>query len=112
MKSKLKNKDHEYETRLTMESLDNIGKAELPANLENDFLRRLDRIQKEDRSRLRWFWAAAVVILLVNGSVALNYLFRNDNSSSSVSTAQTNSSSSPKESFTNYYYGNSSSWYQ
>lgn len=99
----------DFEINRTMESLDNIGKADMPSHLEMDFLARLDRVQREDRSRTKWFWAAAVVLFIINATVAFNY---SGTKSETASTTSVNSSAPTKSTFTDFYYGNSNSLYQ
>ena len=103
--------DFENEAMRTLESIDAISKVELPSHLEKNFLDRLERIQNEQRKGTKWFWAAAVVLFLVNGFVAANYLSINSENSDPAITSTVNSNS-PTSTFTTYYYGNSSSWYQ
>lgn len=80
----------EEEAELTLLSLDKMEPAAVPSGFDERFFARLDAalnpfisasLKVKNVSEIvfvaktpRWFWAAAVALLLVNGIIAFNYL--------------------------------------
>ncbi len=100
----------EEKADMALESLDGIAHAEIPEGLEDKMLARFDSEFSVRKKTPKWFWVAAIVLLMINITAVYKYSFSTDSPKPNPAFSDMNSSVQQNE-IGNYYFNGGSSWF-